>query len=151
MNGAKIISLTSTAALTTLLQDLPSPPPLLLLLDVPCPDLQSLFLCHLARVDQEDRSSSTRRSTHSQDRACKCTLDFHSEVTSLLKNVLANAVVTSTRKSASPLKIVLTKALSISTRKSTHSQDRACKCTVYFHSVSTHLSRRARQCTIDFH
>ena len=41
----------------------------------------------------------TRKSSHSQDRACKCTFDFHSKVTSPLKNVLANAQVTFTRKS----------------------------------------------------
>ena len=44
-------------------------------------------------------STFTSKSTHSQDRACKCTFDFHSEVTSPLKNVLANALVTFTRKS----------------------------------------------------
>ena len=35
----------------------------------------------------------------SQERACKCTFDFHSEVTSPLKNVLAGALVTFTHKS----------------------------------------------------
>ena len=130
LDWAQILSLISAAASTTPLQDLPSPPPLLLLLDVPCPDLQSLILCRLARVHQEDCSSSTRKSTHSQDRACKCTFDIQSEVTSPLKNVLANVLVTFTHKSASPLKNVLAKALTTLTRKSTHSQDRACKCTV---------------------
>ena len=76
----QIISLTSAAASTTPLEDLPSPPPLLLLLDVPCLNLKSLFLCRLARVHQEDCSSCTRKSTHSQERACKCTIDFHSQV-----------------------------------------------------------------------
>ena len=90
---------TSAAASTTPLQDLPSPPPLLLLLDVPFPDLKNLFLCCLARVHQEDRNSFTRKSTsplknvlakalltftrkstHSQERACKCTFDFYSQV-----------------------------------------------------------------------
>ena len=84
------------AASTTPLQDLPSLPPLLLPLDVPGPDLQSLFLCRLARVHQEDCSSYTRKSTHSQDRACKCTFDFHSEVTSPLKIVLTSALFTFT-------------------------------------------------------
>ena len=134
---AKIISLTSAAASTTPLQDLPSPPPLLLLLGVPYPDLKSLFLCRLARVYQEDRSSFTRKSTsplknvlakapltfthkstHSQDRACKCSFDFHSQVTSPFKNVLASALLTFTHKS-------------------THSQDSACKCTFDFHSQVT--------------
>ena len=110
----------------------------------------AVFLCCLARVHQEDRSSSTHRSTHSQDRACKCTIDFHSEVTSPLKNVLANALVTFTRKSASPLKNVLAKALSTFTRKSAHSQDHACKCTVDFHSLSSHLSRRAASAPLTF-
>ena len=54
-------SVSPAAASTTPLQDLSSPPPLLLLLDVPFPDLQSLFLCRLARVHQEDRSSFTRK------------------------------------------------------------------------------------------
>ena len=76
----QIISLTSAAASTTSLQDLPSPSPLLLLLDVSCQDLKSLFLSRLACVYQEDRSSCTRKSTHSQERACKCTVDFHLQV-----------------------------------------------------------------------
>ena len=98
-----IISLTSAAASTTPLWDLPSPPPLLLLLDVPCPDLKSLTL---KRVSQ-----------HSQERPCKYTIDFHSQVNPLsrtclqmhrwlllasqltLKNVLANAPLTFTHKS----------------------------------------------------
>ena len=100
---AKIISLTSAATLATPLQDFPSPPPLLLLLDVPCPDLKSLFLCHLAHVHQEDSSSFTRKST-SPPRSClpSATFDFHSEVTSPVKNLLANALLTLTRKSTSP-------------------------------------------------
>ena len=66
------------------------------------PDLKSLFLCRLARVHQRTQLFHsqvnsplknvltnaplifTRRSTHSLERACKCTLDFHSRVTSLL-------------------------------------------------------------------
>ena len=137
--GPQSFSLTSTAVSTTPLQDLPSPPNLLLLLDVPFPDLQSFFLSRLARIHQEDHSSSTCRSTHSQDRACKFTFDFNSEVTSPLKNVLANSLVTFTHKSALPLKNVLAKALSTFTRKSARSQDRACKCSVDFHSLSSHL------------
>ena len=35
----------------------------------------------------------------SQERACKCTFDFHSQVTSPLKNVLASALLTFTHKS----------------------------------------------------
>ena len=92
---------------------------------------------------------SLRSHLTSQDRACKDTFDSHSEVASPLKNVLANALVT--RKSASPLKNVLAQALSTFTCKSTHSQDRACKCTVDFHSLSSHLSRHAHKCTIYFH
>ena len=57
----------------------------------------------------------------------------HSQVNFTLKNVLANALVTFTQKSASPLKIVVTSAPLAFTRKSTISQDRACKCTVDFH------------------
>ena len=92
----QIISLTSAAASTTPLQDLPSPPPLLLLLDVPYPDLKSLYLCRLARIQQEDRSSCTRKST------------------SPLKNLLANAPLTFTRKS------VLASVPLTFTRKSPH-------------------------------
>ena len=99
LEWAKSICLTPAAASTTPLQDLPSPPLLLLLLDVPFPDLKSLFLHRLAPVHQEDRSSFTRKSTHSQERACKCTFDFHSQVTSPLKNVLASALLTFTHKS----------------------------------------------------
>ena len=96
----KIISLTSATASTTPLKDLPSPPPLLLLLDVPGPDLKSLFWCRLARVHQEDRSSFTCKSTSPlKIRLTKCTFDFHSEVTSPLKNVLASALLTFTHKS----------------------------------------------------
>ena len=94
LEWARIISLTSAAASTTPPQDLPSPPPLLLLLDVPCPDLKSLFLCRLARVHQEDRSSCIRKSTHSQERACKCTFDFHSQVKSLLNPSQSGRLVT---------------------------------------------------------
>ena len=99
----QIIILTSAATSITPLQDLTSPPPLQLLLDVPCPDLQNLFLCRLARVHQEDRSSFTRKSTLSQDCAYKCTFDFHSQVNFTLKNVLANAPLTFTHKSTPPL------------------------------------------------
>ena len=118
LEWVKFISLTSADTSTTPLQDLPSPPPLLQLLDVPCPNLKSLFLCHLARVHQEDHSfftrksaspfknvlskaplTFTRKSTLSQDRACKCTFDFHSQVTSPLKNVLASALLTFTHRS----------------------------------------------------
>ena len=114
----QMIGLTSAATSTTPLQDLPSPPPLLLLLHVPFPDLKSLFLCRLARVHQEDRSSFTHKSasplknvlakapltftsksTLSQDRACKCTFDSHSQVTSPLNNLLASALLTCTHKS----------------------------------------------------
>ena len=77
----QIMSLTSAATSKTPLQDLPSPPPLLLLLDVPCPDLKSLFLCRLARVHQEDRSSFTCKSA------------------SPLKNMLHKVPLTFTRKS----------------------------------------------------
>ena len=79
---------------------MPSPTPLLLLLDVPCLDLKSLFLCRLARVHQDDCSSFTRKST-SPPRSClpSATFDFHSEVTSPLKNVLASAPLTFTHKS----------------------------------------------------
>ena len=115
---ARIISLTSAAASTTPLQDLASPPPLLLLLDVSCPDLKSLFLCRLAHVHQEDRSSFTRKSTsplknvlanapltftrkstHSQERACQCTSDFHSQVNSLLTSSHSGRVDTVPRTS----------------------------------------------------
>ena len=100
LEWAKFISLTSAAASTTPLQDLPSPPPLLLLLDVPFPDLKSLFLCYFACVHQEDRSSFTCKST-SPPRPClpSATFDFHSEVTSPLKSILANALLTFTHKS----------------------------------------------------
>ena len=109
----QIISLICATTSTTPLHDLSSTPPLLLHLDVPFPDLKSLFLCHLARVHQEHRSSFTRKSasplknvlakapltftrksTLSQDRAYNCTFDLHSQVTSPLKNVLASALLT---------------------------------------------------------
>ena len=115
------LNLTPAAASTTPLQDLPSPPPLLLLLDVPCADLKSLFRCRVARVHQEDHSSCTRKST------------------SPLKNVLANAPLTFTRKSTSPLKNMLANAPLTFTRKSTHSQASARKCTVDFYSQVTSL------------
>ena len=46
----------------------------------------------------------------SQERACKCTVDFLLQVISPLKNVLANAPLTFHRKSTSPLKNVLANA-----------------------------------------
>ena len=109
----------SSLASTTPLQDLPSPPPLLLLLDVSCPDLKSLFLCRLARVHQEDCRTFTRKSSEdsrranqvhlwlslashftSQERACKCTVDFHSQVTTnlLSKCILENVLSKCTAK-----------------------------------------------------
>ena len=42
---------------------------------------------------------SLRSHFSSQECACKCTFDFHSEVTSPLKNTLANALLTFTHKS----------------------------------------------------
>ena len=50
----------------------------------------------LKNVLAQALSTFTRKSTNSQDRACKCTFDFHSEVTSPLKNVLASALLTFT-------------------------------------------------------
>ena len=112
----QIISLTLAAASTTPLQDLPSPPPLLLLLDVPWPNLKCLFLCHLACVHQEDCSSCTLKSTSpprmclqmphwlslarqltSQEHARKCTVDFHSQVTSLLTSTYLGRLATVAR------------------------------------------------------
>ena len=123
----QIIGLTPAAASTTPLQDLPSPPPLLLLLDVPFPDLKSSFLCRIALVHQDDRSSCTRKST------------------SPLKNVLANAPLTFTRNSTSPLKNMLANAPLTFTRKLSHSQASARKCTVDFHSQVNQLSRTCSQ------
>ena len=116
----QIISLTSPAASTTPLQDLPSPPPLLLLLDVPFPDLKSLLLCHIARVHQEDRSSCSPKQTSS------------------LKNVLANVQLTFTRKSTHSQERACNAPMTF-TRKSTHSQECAHKCTLDFHSQVTSL------------
>ena len=101
-------------------------------------------------------STFTRKSAHSQDRACKCTCDFHSKVTSPLKNVLANAQVTFSQKSTSPFKNVLANAPLTFTRKSTHSQDRAFKCTGDFHSQvtsplsSSHSGRLATVARLSF-
>ena len=61
-----------------------------------------------------------RKSTHSQERARKCAIDFFIACQLTLKNVLANALL--------PFH-----------HKSTHSQERACKCTVDFHSQVTSL------------
>ena len=113
LEWARIISITSAPASTTSLQDLPPPLPLLLLLDVPFPDF---FLYHPACIHQEDsRLSLASRFTY-QDRACKCTvdfhslssclsrrarkctIDFHSQVQSHLKNMLASALLTFTNK-----------------------------------------------------
>ena len=47
------------------------------------PDLKSLFLCCFAHVHQEDCRLFTRKSTHSQERARKCTIDSSSQVNSL--------------------------------------------------------------------
>ena len=91
----------------------------------------------LKNVLAKARSTFTRKSAHSQDRACKCAFDFYLKVTSPLNNMLANALVTFTQKSTSPFKNVLVKALLTFTHKSTHSQDHACKCTFGFHSKVT--------------
>ena len=79
-----------------------------MLLDVLCQDLQSLFLCCLAHVHQEDFSSFTRKSA-SPPRSClpSVTFDFHSKVTSPLKIVPANALLTFTLKSTSPPRLCL--------------------------------------------
>ena len=133
LEWARIISLTSAAASTTPLQDLPSPPPLLLLLDIPWPDLKSLFLFHLARVHQEDCSSFTHKPT-SPLKNVLANARLTRKLTSPLKNVLASAPLTFTCKSTSPLKNVLANAPLTFTHKSTHSQERAFKCTFDFQS-----------------
>ena len=71
VDPARSFSLTSAAASTTPLQDLPSP--LLLFLDVTCPDLKNVL--------------------------ANAPLTFTCKSTSPLKNVLANSLVTSTLKS----------------------------------------------------
>ena len=146
LEWAKLFSLTSAVTSTTPLQDLPSPPPLLLLLDVPFPDLKNLFLCRLARVHQEDRSSFTRKSS-SLSRTC---LPKHSRlsITSqlALKIVLASALLTFPQVT-SPLKNVLANALVTFTRKSFHAVfirfGKACHCGTAFFCGAAILLLRA--------
>ena len=97
--------------------------------DVPCQDLKSLFLCRHARVHQEERSFFTRKSTsplknvlakalltfspkstHSQDRACKCTGDFYSQVTSPLSSSHLGRLATVARVSLCVAVILLLRA-----------------------------------------
>ena len=127
LEWARIITLTSAAASTTPLQDLPSPPHLLLLLDVPCPDLKSLFQCRLARVHQDDCSSFTRKST------------------SPLKNVLANAPLTFTRKSTYSQERACKCSFDFHSQVNFTSQEHACQCTFDFHSQVNLLSRMCLQ------
>ena len=136
----QIISLTSAATSTTPLEDLPSPPPLLLLLDVPCPDLKSLFLCHLARVHQEDRSSFTHSqvSFTSQEWARQSTFDFHSQVNTLWRSCLQVLFLLSLASQHS-LKIVLASAPMTFTRKSLH-LSRTCLQVHYWLSLISHFA-----------
>ena len=61
-------------------------------------------------------------------------LDFRSKVTSPLKNMLANALVTFTRKSTHLSRMCLQVHFWLSFRSHFTSQERACKCTGDFHS-----------------
>ena len=60
---------------------------------------QVLVPGHLACVHQEDRRLSLASQLTSQEHAHKCTIDFHLQVNSPLKNVLASAPLTFTCKS----------------------------------------------------
>ena len=82
LDWAKIISLISAAASTTPLQNLPPPLPLLLLLDVPFPDVEAdpmlPCLCPPRGLQMFTRKwplTFTLKSVISQ-RACECTIDF---------------------------------------------------------------------------
>ena len=127
---SKIISLSSATASTTPLQDLP--PPLPLLLDVPYLDLKRLFLCHLA-CSPRGLQTFTRKSTHLSRCACKYTIDFHSQVDSPLKTYLQMHRWLSLASQLTSQN-VLANALLTFTRKSTHLSRHACKCTIDFHS-----------------
>ena len=108
-----------------------------------------LFLCHPACVHQKDHRLSlashlasqdvlanapltfTHKSTHLLRHACKCTVEFHSQVSHFSRRACKCTVDFHSQVS--------------------HFSRRARKCTVDFHSQVSHLSRRARKCTIDFH
>ena len=113
LDWARIISLTSTTASTTPLQDLPPPLPLLLLQDVPCPDVKAVpvlpCLCP-PRGLQTFTSKSPCPSRHARKRPLTFTIK---SVTS--QDMLASAPSTFTRKSS-------------------HLSRCACKCTIDIHS-----------------
>ena len=106
-----IISLASAAASTTPpLQDLTSPSPLLLLLDVPCQDLKSLFLCYLAHARKEGRSLFHRKSHHLLKNVLANAIDFPSQVTSLLTLSYSGRLATVARFSLRGAVILLLRA-----------------------------------------
>ena len=83
----QIISLTSAASSTTPLQDLPPPLPLLLLLDVPCPDFRGCS-CVTLLVSTKRTADFHSQVTRLSRRAHKCTIDFHLQVNSNFKTCL---------------------------------------------------------------
>ena len=68
----------------------------------------------------------------------KRTADFHSQVTSPTKNVLASALLTSTPCQVTSQDVLASAPLTF-THKSTHLSRHACKCTIDFHSQVTPL------------
>ena len=119
LEWARIISLTSAPASTTSLQDLPPPLPLLLLLDVPCPDFEAVPVSPACVHQEDSRLSLTSHFTY-QERVCKCTVDFHS---------LSSHLSRRARKCT----------IDFCSQSPVTSQERACKCTVDFHSQVTPL------------
>ena len=107
LNLARFFSHRPASTLTTPLQDWSPPSPLRLLDVPPMPSLPLLFLYRLARVHQEDRSSSLARSRP------------------LLKNVLTNAPSVSSQHFGCPSHLTTQDVLSKCTPKNVLS-----KCTV---------------------
>ena len=99
---------------------------------------------------------SLRSHFTSQERTCKYTFAFHSEVTSPLKNVIANPLLTFTQKSVHLSRMCLQMHFWLSLRSHFTSQECACKCTSDFHSQvtllrsSSHSGRLATVALVSF-
>ena len=162
LDWAQLFSLVSTASSTPLLQELTPPLPLLLLLDVPCPDVEAVPVSSIVSTkrtaDFHSQVSCTSKIVlvkqtldfHSQvnsRRASKCTSQFHSQVNCTSKIVLAKWTLDFHSRVNSRRANKCTSHL--------HSQvnsGRASKCISHFHSQGNCTSKIVlANVTFDFH
>ena len=140
LNRARLFSLVSAASSTPPLQDLPPPLPLLLLLEVPYPDVEAVPVSP-SLCPPRGLKTPTRKST-ALPRLClpNVFLTFTRKST---QDVLASAPLTFTRKSTALPRLCLPNGLLTFTRKST--QDVLASAPLTFTRKSTQVSRRANQ------